>query len=246
MRMFGTVLPTDTTASHCESVGGRERGLPGGGSAAPSPLSVSRASTRGDRRAPVRGGNHDDVNRAARAGGATMWPGEDRRPHEAPPLTRSGAEGTLGPRELPNPNAMSTFFYNSPVRCGCPNHRGRPVDTTVHERNAPCPFERLNAPHGGDVCCVLWGKAAAHAAFALGLHDLSARFRDDLTCAEALAFAEQVSLAADRAASAGGRFVVTPIGRREGRKDIVSRLRTAAGWYALVGKLGFGVSAWVE
>ena len=132
----------------------------------------------------------------------------------------------------------------------------------THPENAPCPFAGDNFPIGMvGTCCSLRGKRAAHELEALRELDLSNRMYEDMTVAEALAFAEDLRAAADRLEQKHRTDAEKPKGAgwngtwdkerdewvyqdHSTFEEALAAIREAARWYEKVGKLGFGVTTW--
>lgn len=132
----------------------------------------------------------------------------------------------------------------------------------THSRGTPCPFEADNFPIGMlGTCCSLRGKIAAYELDALGEDNLCERMYQDMTAAEALAFASELGAAATRLEVQHRDPGVAPRGAGfngiwdEATKawvwqgystfdDAIATIREGARWYEKVARLGFGVHAW--
>lgn len=132
----------------------------------------------------------------------------------------------------------------------------------THAADVPCPFKDDEFPIGMlGTCCALRGKIAAYELAALAEHDLHDRMYEDMTAAEALAFASELRHAADRLAARRRAPNTPPPGvDDDGVEDAsadarvfqtgstfaesLAAVRQAADWYEKVARLGFGVHAW--
>lgn len=154
---------------------------------------------------------------------------------------------------------------NVPQRCSCTSHEYAPglEGASTHLKDQPCPLDGPDVPKGpifGN-CCWLRGKVAAHELEALGENDLAERMYQDMTCQEALAFAEELGAAADRLEQQYAKARRKPKGAGwngqwdEHAKDWVwqtystfeealAEIRVASRWFEKIGQLGFGVHAW--
>ena len=152
-----------------------------------------------------------------------------------------------------------------PQCCGCPKHphdADHSDDGTTHGPNEPCPFKKDNFPKGMlGTCCSLRGKVAAHELQALGETMLAMRMYDDMRADEAIDFAKELRVAADRLEENARDRAKKPKGAgwngkwnaKEQRWDwqdystfeqAIASIREAAVWYEKVGGLGYGVWAW--
>ena len=132
----------------------------------------------------------------------------------------------------------------------------------THAPDAPCPFKTDDFPIGTlGTCSSPRGKIAAYELDALGETDLCERMYQDMTAAEALAFATELRAAASRLEAEHRDAGTAPRGAGQNgvwdasAKDWVwqdystfakalAAIREAAVWYEKVARLGFGVHAW--
>lgn len=153
-----------------------------------------------------------------------------------------------------------------PRPCGDLLHRHtvRAPEGLVHEPGQPCPLQPENYPIGiFGTCCSLRGKAAAYELDAIGEIDLANAMYADMTCEEAIAFAQRLRSTADRLERDYSDAEDKPQGfswndlRRNAETgkletikcptpfdEVLTIVREAASWYEKIGQLGFGVHAW--
>ena len=159
-------------------------------------------------------------------------------------MTSAVAAKRFGPLICNQTTTM--MLSNVPIRCVCPKHAHRPSlpNGFTHNSDQRCPFESAGIPQAlVGTCCWLGGYQAARELQAFGYHHLVAGMHKDMSCVEAISFARELRMAADR------------IERRYRKpeleyddlwefEDTLATIRTAACWFEQVADLGFGVFAW--
>ena len=136
---------------------------------------------------------------------------------------------------------------NLPIRCGCPEHRHRPklFGGITHDPNEPCPFDDYGIPVGAfGSCCALRGQATASELQSLGENLLAQGLYKDMSCAEALLFARELRMAAERIEREYAGDTTLEYEEQWDFEAALATIRTTARWYERVANLGFGVFAW--
>jgi hypothetical protein len=151
----------------------------------------------------------------------------------------------LGP---PIRNQTTTMELNNlPIRCGCPEQQHRPklFGGTTHNPGEPCPFDDYGTPVGAfGSCCALRGQAAAIELQSFGENLLAQGLCKDMSCAEAVLFARELRMAADRIERKHAGDTTLEYEEQWEFEATLATIRTTARWYEKVASLGFGVFAW--
>jgi hypothetical protein len=151
----------------------------------------------------------------------------------------------LGP-SIRNPK-IPMGLNNLPIRCGCPKHPHQPnlFGSITHKPNEPCPFDDYGTPVGAfGSCCALRGQAAVSELRSLGEDLLAQGMYKDMSCVEAMAFARELRMAADRIEQEHAGDTTLEYEEQWDFEATLATIRTTARWYEKVANLGLGALAW--
>jgi hypothetical protein len=131
--------------------------------------------------------------------------------------------------------------FHLPVRCPCGKHSYRPeLDPGfTHHPDDPCPFTDDHLGPQDEHCCWFSSDAAHTSLTSHGYDRLAERMTEDMSCAEATAFAHELRTAADRLERAWGDSGLE-YDERSDFEDALGAIRSAASWYERTADLGFG------
>ncbi len=136
---------------------------------------------------------------------------------------------------------------NLPIGCGCPKHPHQPnlVGGFTHNPSEPCPLDDYGIPVGAfGSCCALRGQAAVRELRSFGENLLAQGMYKDMSCVEAMAFARELRMAADRIEQEHAGDTTLEYEEQWDFEAALATIRTTARWYEKVANLGFGVFAW--